>query len=57
MLKEKKIGFIGAGQMCEAIFSGVLKSNALPPQNVFLTDVSDERLNSLKEKYGILPLN
>ncbi len=51
-IEAKKIGFIGAGQMGEAIFSGAIK-NGISPSNIFITDVSFERLEHLKEKYDI----
>ncbi|MDO5602425.1 MAG: pyrroline-5-carboxylate reductase [Oscillospiraceae bacterium] len=53
MLKETNLGFLGGGQMCEAIFSGVLKSGAMLPQQIWITDVNQERLEALHEKYGV----
>lgn len=53
MLKETTLGFLGGGQMCEAIFSGVLKSGALAPQQIWITDVNERRLKELHEKYGV----
>jgi len=53
MLENKKIGFIGGGQMCEAIFSGIVASKIVPPQSICITDVNADRLSSLTEKYGV----
>lgn len=53
MLEQKSLGFIGGGQMCEAIFSGVLAGEALPAERIFITDVSASRLTFLQEKYGV----
>ncbi len=54
MLQNKKVGFIGGGQMCEAIFAGALASGGLLPQNVYITDVNQGRLDFLQEKYGVV---
>ena len=53
MLKGKKIGFIGGGQMCEAIFSGALAAGALEASGIVVVDVQPERLRYLSDKYGI----
>lgn len=53
MIKGKKIGFIGGGQMCEAIFSGALSSGVLEKTDVVVVDVLAERLRALAEKYGV----
>ncbi len=53
MLNGKKIGFIGAGQMFEAIVSGALSSGAISAENVFITDVSAERLQLMATTYGL----
>ncbi len=48
-----KIGFIGAGQMAEAIFSGLLRSEIFKSDEVYLTDISKPRLDLMKEKHGV----
>ena len=53
MISEKKIGFIGGGQMGEAIFGGIVASGAVKPENIILTDISEERLNAMHKAYGI----
>ncbi|MDD3430036.1 MAG: pyrroline-5-carboxylate reductase [Oscillospiraceae bacterium] len=53
MLKEKKLGFIGGGQMCEAIFSGAVNSGAVSAGNIAITDTTQSRLDYLKEKYSV----
>ena len=50
MIEQKRIGFIGGGQMGEAIFSGVLASGLVKPEQVSVTDVSAERLDTLGKK-------
>jgi pyrroline-5-carboxylate reductase len=52
-LTEKKIGFIGAGRMAEAIFSGLLKNGGISAQNLVLTDIAAERLDEMAEKYSV----
>jgi len=48
-----KIVFVGAGNMAEAIVSGLLKSKIAQPNEVCLVDISELRLNTLAEKYGV----
>ncbi|MBE1553852.1 pyrroline-5-carboxylate reductase [Sporosarcina limicola] len=50
----KKVVFVGAGSMAEAIIAGIVERGALEPQNVFVMNKSDdERLTSLQTKYGV----
>lgn len=49
-----KIGFIGAGNMGEALIRGILKANLAAPKEIIATDISRERLLDLGERYGIL---
>ncbi len=48
-----KITFIGAGNMAEAIVSGIVKQQVVAASNVCLTDISEERLEYLSQKYGV----
>lgn len=52
-MNEKNIGFLGGGQMCEAIFSGILKKNARSAEQIFITDINADRLTQLHDKYGV----
>lgn len=54
MLQNKKIGFIGSGNMGEALISGLVMSNATNPENIICSDVRKEPLNEIHEKYGVL---
>ena len=47
------IVFVGAGNMAEAIVSGLLKEKLYSPEEVFMTDISEERLTQLFSKYGV----
>ena len=54
MLQEKKIGFIGCGNMGEALVSGLVLSKAAKPENIICSDVSTDLLEAVQKKYGIL---
>ncbi len=54
MLKEKVIGFIGAGSMAEAMISGIVASEIIPANNVVVSNRSNiNRLMDLENKYGV----
>ena len=48
------IGFIGAGNMAEALIKGVIKAKHYAPENVFVSDIRAERLKYLTEKYSVI---
>lgn len=52
MLTNHVIGFIGGGQMAEAIFSGMLASGQVKPENFRATVVKETRRAQLEEQYG-----
>ena len=53
MLKNKKIGFIGGGNMAEAIIKGMLSSSLVKVSNVFVSEPNKNRqifsLSKMKE--------
>ncbi|MFF2286395.1 pyrroline-5-carboxylate reductase [Peribacillus butanolivorans] len=50
----KKIAFIGAGSMAEAIISGLVTQQVIDSENIFVTNKSnDERFDYLKKQYGV----
>ncbi len=51
-LAEQKIGFVGGGQMAEAIIAGLL-AGGVQPASVNVTDTSGERLAYLAAEYGV----
>lgn len=54
MLHNRKIAFIGAGSMAEAMISGLVQSKKILPEQVIVTNRSnEERLITLENKYGI----
>ena len=56
-IKEKKIGFLGAGNMAEALIRGLLKTGLVPPEAIFASDVRLDRLEELGKLYGIHTLS
>jgi pyrroline-5-carboxylate reductase len=53
MLQEKKIGFIGSGNMGEALISGLVLSKSTRPENIICSDIDPEMLAAIKEKYKV----
>jgi len=47
------IGFIGSGNMAEAMINGVLKAGVYRPGKVYVSDVRAERVEYLREHYGV----
>jgi len=52
---NKKIAFLGAGNMAEAIMAGLVKSGLVRPGGISAFDVKSERLRYLKRKFGVNP--
>ena len=48
------IGFIGAGNMAEALIKGIISAKLYTPENVFVSDIRAERLKLLAEQYGVI---
>jgi pyrroline-5-carboxylate reductase len=48
-----KIGFIGGGNMAEALIKGMIAAKVYPPQSIIAGDIQAERLEYLKEQYAI----
>lgn len=53
MLQAKKIGFIGSGAMAEALIRGMLTAGLLTPVQITVSDISQDRLDYMKGKFGI----
>jgi pyrroline-5-carboxylate reductase len=54
MITEKSIAFIGAGNMAEAIISGIINTNKIPKAQIYVTNRrSKQRLDRLKVNYQI----
>ncbi len=52
-IKGKTVGFIGSGNMGEALIKGLLAVGLVPPESIYATDVRLERLKQLDRQYGI----
>jgi len=50
------IGFIGGGNMAEALIKGIIAARIYAPENVFVSDIRTERLEYLAQKYGAIPV-
>jgi pyrroline-5-carboxylate reductase len=53
MLQDKTIGFIGAGNMAEALLSGLLSTKASDPAHLICSDVRAQRRQELSARYGV----
>jgi len=51
--KGSTVGFLGAGNMGEALIKGLLAAKLVPADAIFATDVRPERLKELDRQYGI----
>ena len=49
-----RLGFIGAGNMGEAILRGILREGLLAPHNVYAYDPNHEKIKALQTELGIL---
>ena len=53
MLTDKKIGFIGGGNMAEALISGLLHADATTPANIICSDVREDALEQMHKSFGV----
>ena len=49
----EKIGFIGSGNMAEALIKGIIAAKVYKPENIVLSDIREERLEFLAGKYEV----
>ncbi|MHC4355303.1 MAG: pyrroline-5-carboxylate reductase family protein, partial [Planctomycetota bacterium] len=47
------IGFIGGGNMAEALVKGIVTAGIYAPENVLVSDIRAKRLEYLADKYGV----
>lgn len=55
-MQHRKIGFLGGGNMGEAIIGALLRSRIFPEENIMVSDASEDRLKYMGEIYGIVTL-
>ena len=48
-----RIGFVGGGNMAEALIKGVIEADIYKPENILASDIRLERLDFLAKEYGI----
>jgi pyrroline-5-carboxylate reductase len=53
---EKKIGFMGAGNMGEAFVGALVRSKLCDPARIYVSDVLTERLEFMRSTYNVLPV-
>lgn len=53
MTSDRTIGFVGAGNMAEAMIRGLLRGNDFAAARVFASGPREERMRELRERYGI----
>lgn len=53
MLQGKKIGFVGSGNMAEALVSGLVLSKAAEPKDIICSDVAEDTLKEIRVKYKV----
>jgi pyrroline-5-carboxylate reductase len=52
-MKTRRLGFVGAGNMSEALIKGLLHAKVLPPERILASDVKADRLEHLHKLHGI----
>jgi pyrroline-5-carboxylate reductase len=53
MLRNKQIGFVGVGNMGEALIHGLLHGHLCRPDQILCSDTRPERLKAIREKYEV----
>ena len=53
MLKNKKLGFIGGGNMAEAMIKGLLSASFIEAKNIFVSEPSKAKRDTLHAEYKI----
>ena len=53
MLTNKKLGFIGGGNMAEALVKGLLASSFVGSKDIFVSDLISDRLEYLSREYKV----
>ncbi|HSB03562.1 MAG TPA: pyrroline-5-carboxylate reductase [Thermodesulfobacteriota bacterium] len=52
MLRNKTVGFVGTGNMGEALIHGLVYGHLCRPEQILCSDVRPERLKAIRETYG-----
>ncbi len=54
---NKKIGFVGAGNMGEAFVGAIIKANIFSPSMIYVSDINNRRLDIFRSNYGVSVMN
>ncbi len=54
---NKKIGFIGAGKMAQAMIEGMLKTNKIAKENIMASAISEKTIDKMTTTYQIAATN
>lgn len=52
-MKTKTLGFVGAGNMAEALVKGLLHAKVVPPEGIIVSDVKTDRLAHFAQEHGV----
>jgi pyrroline-5-carboxylate reductase len=50
---EEKLGFIGVGNMGEALLRGIIGSKLISPSHIFISDINSQKLDDLSRELGV----
>ena len=50
---QSSIGFVGSGNMAEALIKGITTAKVYAPENIFISDIRAERLDFLAKEYHV----
>lgn len=53
LLDDRKLCFLGAGNMGEALISGLVNSKTAEPENIVCTDIREDKLARIADSYGV----
>jgi pyrroline-5-carboxylate reductase len=53
MLKKRRVGILGAGNMGEALIRGLLHGRVCRPEQILCSDTQPERLEAIRKTYGV----
>ncbi|NSW86531.1 MAG: pyrroline-5-carboxylate reductase [Syntrophobacteraceae bacterium] len=55
MFEQIHLGFVGGGNMGEALIKGLLQASLVSPDRIHVYDISSSRTRHLRDSYGIRP--
>lgn len=53
--QDRKIGFIGAGNMAEAMIGALINTGQAAARDIYISDINAQRVSSLADTYGVTP--